>query len=83
MEFVRDSIYRPIFKRKEKRLHTGFDYRGKILRNTMSGQMFDVNDTLDRFLKDLDSVLVELVDAVKQIKIFANPALDKYERDIN
>lgn len=80
---VRDSIFRHIYERKEKRLHLGFDYKGQILKKTMSGQMFGVNETLDRFLADIDDVLYEHIEAVKQIKVFANPALDKYERKIN
>lgn len=80
---VRNSIFRHIYERKEKRLHLGFDYKGQILKKTMSGQMFGVNETLDRFLEDLDDILYEHIEAVKQIKVFANPALDKYERKIN
>lgn len=80
---VKDSIFRAAFERGEKRLHLGYDYKGNILKNTMSSQMFKVNETLDTFLKDIDSVYYEMIDAVKQIKIFANPALDKYENKIN
>jgi hypothetical protein len=80
---VKDSIFRAAFERGENRLHLGYDYKGKILKNTMSAQMFEVNETLDTFLKDIDSVYYEMIEAVKQIKIFANPALDKYENKIN
>lgn len=80
---VRNSIFRHIYERKERRLHLGFDYKGQILKKTMSGQMFGVNETLDRFLENIDDILYEHIEAVKQIKVFANPALDKYERKIN
>lgn len=79
---VKDSIFRPMYDRREKRLHLGFQYKGKILKNSLSGQMFGVNDLLDNYLAKLDSVVYEWVEAVKQIKISANPALDKYESKI-
>lgn len=79
---VKDSIFRPVYDRREKRLHLGFQYKGKILKNSLSGQMFGVNDLLDNYLAKLDSVVYEWVEAVKQIKISANPALDKYESKI-
>ena len=53
------------------------------MKNTMSSQMFDVNPTLDKFIKSLNDVVYNWVESVKQIKIFANPALEKYEKDLN
>jgi len=79
---VKDSIFRPIYERKESRLNVGYDYKGKILKNSLSNQMFDVNETLTTYLKNVDSIVYEWVEAVKQIKICANPALDKYESKI-
>ena len=79
---VKDSIFRPIYERKERRLNVGYDYKGKILKNSLSNQMFDVNETLTTYLKNVDSIVYEWVEAVKQIKIYANPALDKYESKI-
>lgn len=80
---TKDSIYRPIFDRREKRLYLGYDYKDNILKNTMSSQMFGVNDILDTFLGNVDAVMYENIEAVKQIKVFANPALDKYDTKIN
>jgi hypothetical protein len=79
---VKDSIFRPIYKRHEKRMHTGFNYKGQILKRTLSSQMFGANETLDTFLSKIESIVYEWVEAVKQIKISANPALDKYEDNI-
>lgn len=79
---VKDSIYRPIYERKEMRLNLGFDYKGQILKRTLSGQMFNVNDLLDTYLIKIESIVYEWIEAVKQIKISANPALDKYESKI-
>ncbi len=79
---VKDSIFRPIYRRREKRLNTGFDYKGQILKKTLSSQMFDVNATLNSYIQYIETIVHEWVEAVKQIKIFANPAQDKYEDKI-
>lgn len=80
---TKNSIFKPAFERRENRLHLGYDYKGKILQNTMSSQMFGVNPTLDKFLGDVDDVMYEHIEAVKQIKVWANPAMSKYERKFN
>ena len=80
---LKNSKFRPAFERREQRLHTGFDYKGKIMKKSLSSQMFGVNETLSTFISKLDSAFYECVEAVKQIKIFANPAVDKYEKNIN
>jgi len=80
---VKDSIYKPIFKRREKRLHRGYDYKDKTMENTLSNQMFGVNPDLDKFIKSINDVVYNWIESVKQIKIFANPAVDKYENKIN
>jgi hypothetical protein len=79
---VKDSVFRPIYERREKRMHTGFDYKGQILKRTLSSQMFDVNSTLTEYLAQLEKIVHEWVEGVKQIKIHVNPALDKYETKI-
>jgi hypothetical protein len=79
---VKDSIYRPIYERKEQRKNTGFDYRGQILKKTLSSQMFGAHPLLDYLLAQVEKIVYEWVEAVKQIKISANPALDKYENKI-
>ena len=79
---VKNTIFRPILERREKRLHTGFNYKGQILKRSLSSQMFNVNETLNSYLSSIDSIIYEWVEAVKQIKIHVNPALDKYENKI-
>lgn len=79
---VKESRFRPIYTRKEKRLNSGYDYRGKIMKNSLSSYMFGVNETLDYFISQTDRIIYEWVESVKQIKIFANPALDKHENKI-
>ena len=76
---IKDSIFRPIYRRREKRMHTGFNYKGQILKRTLSSQMFDVSEIFNTYLEKIESIVYEWVEAVKQIKIHANPAIDKYE----
>jgi len=80
---VKDSIYRPIYERREKRMHIGYDYKDNIMKNTLSNQMFGVNEDLDIFIKRINDIVYNWIESVKQIKIFANPAVDKYENKIN
>lgn len=80
---TKDSIYRPIYKRRQKRLNLGYDYKDNIMKNTLSSQMFNVNSTLDKFIKSINDVVYNWVESVKQIKIHANPAIEKYEKDLN
>jgi hypothetical protein len=79
---VKDSIYRPIYERREKRKNLGFDYKGNILKKSLSSQMFEAHPLLDYLLQQVEKVVYEWVEAVKQIKISTNPALDKYENKI-
>ena len=80
---VKDSIYKPIYKRREKRVNLGYNYKDNIMKNTLSNQMFNVNSTFDTFIKSINDIMYNLIESVKQIKVFANPALDKYENNIN
>lgn len=79
---VKDSIFRAIYARKEQRLNVGYDYKDKIMKNSISSYMFGVNENLDYFIGQMDKIVYEWVESVKQIKIFANPALDKHENKI-
>jgi hypothetical protein len=80
---IRNSLYWTIYNRKDQRLHLGFKYKGQVLLKTLSNQMFGANPVLDGFLAYMESFIYEHIEAVKQIKIFANPALDKNENRIN
>ena len=80
---VKDSIYKKIYERREKRLNLGYDYKNDIMKNTLSNQMFGVNSTLTKFIGDINNIVYQWIESVKQIKIFANPAVDKYENKLN
>jgi len=80
---IRNSLYWSIYNRKDQRLHLGFRYKGQVLKRTLSNQMFGANPVMDVFLSYMEDFIYEHIEAVKQIKIFANPALDKNENRIN
>lgn len=80
---IRNSIYWTAYNRKDKRKHLGYYYKGNILKKTLSNQMFGATPILDGVLSRLERFIYEHVEAVKQIKIFANPALDKNENRLN
>jgi hypothetical protein len=80
---LKDSIYRPIYERREKRLHLGYNYRDNIMKNTLSSQLFDVNSTLDKFIKNINDTVYQWIESVKMIKTYANPAVDKNENKLN
>lgn len=80
---LKDSIYRPIYERREKRLHLGYNYKDNIMKNTISDQLFSVNSTLDRFIKSINDTVYQWIESVKMIKTYANPAVDKNENKLN
>ena len=77
---IPDSEYTKMKQSKDNLLHVGYDYRGQVMRRTMSRQMFRANATLLGFIESIDEVVYDLIENVKRIKTFANPALDKNER---
>lgn len=60
----------------------GFDYRGKILKKTISKTIFN-NKNNKAILEKVDEMLVFLVDRVKQIKLHYMFSLDKNDRNLN
>lgn len=53
------------------------------MKNTLSNQMFDINSTLELFIKKINDIVYNWIESVKQIKINANPAIEKYEKNLN
>lgn len=80
---IKNSPYRLVNKRHESRLHLGYDYTNTIMQNSLSNQMFGVSPLMDRFIKTINDVVFNCIEDVKQIKIFRNAAVDKYESEIN
>ena len=75
-----NSPYTKIGTSKDVLLNVGYNYEGKVLKNVMSKQMFRTNETMLTFLTYIDSIVYEIIENVKRIKTFGNPALDKNER---
>ena len=79
----RDSIFRKHIDRKEARLYVGFNYRNKIIEKSVSPHLLGISAFMDKFLLKLDAIVFNNIEAVKKIKIFANPALDKNSTKLN
>lgn len=79
----KDSVFRKTFGRNEKRLYLGFDYKKVVIEKSVSNYMLRTTPFFDGFLSKLNKIVVENIEAVKKIKIFANPALDKNETKLN
>lgn len=62
--------------------HLGFDYRGNILKRSLSSAMF-LEKKRKGLLGELEKILVYLVDSIKHIKKSYNWALEKDYRDFN
>lgn len=77
-----ENYYYNIETRKDRRLNTGYDYSKTLLKNVLSEEMYNTNSTFLEWLDHINGVVVSLVDAVKNIKIAANIALRKDEKNI-
>lgn len=80
---IRNSLYQTVYNRKDQRLYLGYKYKDNLMKKVLSNQMFGANPVLDVFIAYLEKYIYEHIEAVKQIKIFANPALDKNENRLN
>ena len=79
----RDSIFRKPTELKEKRLYVGFKYKNSVIEKTVSPYLLGVSPFMDKFLSRLNAMAFNNIEAVKKIKISANPALDKNETKLN
>lgn len=80
---IRNSLYQATYNRKDQRLHLGHKYKDDLMKRVLSNQMFGANPIMDTFIAFLQSFVYEHIESVKQIKTFANPALDKNENRFN
>lgn len=80
---IRNSLYQPLYNRKDQRLYLGYNYKNNLMRRVLSNQMFGANPIFDMFIAYIEKYIYEHIESVKQIKIFANPALDKNENRLN
>ena len=77
-----DNYFAIIRTRKNNLKHTGYDYSSTLLKNTMSEELYNTNETFLEWLSRLNDIVVSWVDAVKNVKTAANIALDRDEKNI-
>jgi hypothetical protein len=79
---MRESLYDMATSRKDKINNLGFDYKGKILRKTLSSYLF-ADPTRAAILDEFEKWLYFLVEKVKLIKTYYNYTVPKNYRKIN
>jgi len=72
------SIYKSLKHRKDNVKNLGYDYRGNIMKNSISNIIKNSNNqTLQDILKLIDSCLDFMIVGVKTIKSRVNICVDK------
>lgn len=67
---------------EDKYTDLGFDYRGKIFKKTISPVILE-NKVNKNILSRVELMVVYLIDAVKEIRAFYMPSIDKNDRNVN
>jgi len=80
---LRNSAFKSALYRKCTNKYLGYDYKGKILKNTMSEKMFTSNNFIYEYLMHIDDMLYEIFNGVKSIRNFMSISRDKHDRDMN
>jgi hypothetical protein len=80
--YKRQSLYKIAKTAGEERKNVGYNYKDTIFRKTMSSHMFR-NQTLSDFLGFANDFWVQMVDGIKQYKIFKVYSVDKDYKNIN
>jgi len=80
---LRNSVFKSELYRKCTNKYLGYNYKGKILKNTMSEKMFTSNNTLYEYLMHIDDILYEIFNGIKSIRNFMSISRDKHDRDMN
>lgn len=79
---MRDSIYDATISRNEKINNLGYDYKGKILRRTVSPYLYSDPERAT-ILDQFENWLYFLVEKVKDIKTFYNYTVPKNYKKLN
>lgn len=77
------SLYKRIIEKDVVFINTGYNYKGNILKRTMSSKMFTSNQLLYDYLMKLDDIIYQLFDNIKSIKNIMSIARDKDDRNYN
>ena len=76
------NYFTNIEQRKDNLLHKGYDYSKTLLKNSLSEELYNSNETFVEWLGWINDIMVSLVDSVKYIKTSANIALRKDDKNI-
>jgi hypothetical protein len=78
-----DSVFRKPLESNNTNKHRGFDYKGKILKKTMSSKMFTSNELLHDYLVKLDNIIYNGFENIKTIRGFYGISRDKNDKRFN
>jgi hypothetical protein len=79
---MKESLYDIATSRNEKINNLGYDYKGKILKKTVSSYIFS-DPTRAEILQKFEDWIYFLVEKVKTIKTFYNYTVSKDYKKIN
>lgn len=79
---LKKSLYDVTEHSRDKILHKGFDYKGKLFEKTMSSFIFR-EEKRSNILASLEEIYYELIQRVKLIKTAFDFAKKKNYRDFN
>lgn len=80
---IKDSVYRHALNKSNSNKYMGYDYKGHILKNSMSNRMFSTNKFMYDFLMKIEYIIHEIYESVKTIKSSMNISRDKFDRNFN
>jgi hypothetical protein len=79
----KQSIYTHLHRRKDEKLHLGYDYSERVLSNTMSSILFNSNQRMRSYLSHLNKIMYSIIESVKIIKAYASIGADPNEKRFN
>jgi hypothetical protein len=77
-----ESLYDATYSRTEKINNIGYNYKGKILRNTTSSYLYE-DPTRASILDQFETLFYFLVESVKLIRTYYNYTVPKNYKKIN
>lgn len=75
------SLYQIAKLRKTRLKNLGYDYRGRILKNSLSSWVY--NSSAKEFILQLESILTMMVSSIKSIRKSVNYMIDEDSDMIN
>lgn len=79
---MQESLYKKANTRLTRLKNTGFDYKGKLFRRSMSPLIF-ADPKRAEILDEFEKIMYFLVEKAKAVKTFYNYTVNKDYKDLN